>query len=140
MPDARMLPLPTIFRLVSGRNSTIGMRQHGVAAVRNQNMERHDHLSSNKPLRRGPILGGVFRLTHWSVLFAILRFRDSFSIDMKSSKSVHIQKGDDACVSASLSRREEITQNTVRDGKSPRDTSALYHTQEEQKSKIRLQR
>lgn len=66
MPRAGTPPLLTIPRLVSGKNSAIGMRQHGVAAERNQKMERHDHRNSNKPLRRGPILGGVFKLTTMS--------------------------------------------------------------------------
>lgn len=70
MPRASILPLPTIPRLVSGKKNAIGMRQHGVAAERNQKMERHDHRNSNKPLRRGPMLGGVFRLTSVSAQWA----------------------------------------------------------------------
>lgn len=51
----------------------MGIRQHGVAADRNQKMDRHDHRSSSKPLRRGPMLGGVFRLRRGSVGLACFR-------------------------------------------------------------------
>jgi hypothetical protein len=58
-PFTAVLPSPTIFLDVSGRNKIITNKQQGDIVARNQKIDRHPQRSINNPLTIGPILGGV---------------------------------------------------------------------------------
>lgn len=63
IPLLGMLPLPTIFRDVSGREMAIIRRHMPERMPRNQKIHRQPAFSASTPPKTGPMLGAVFGLS-----------------------------------------------------------------------------
>lgn len=83
IPLLGMLPLPTIFRDVSGRKMAIIRRHRPERMPRNQKIHLQPAFSASTPPKTGPMLGAVFGLP--------LSTQYGIHFDHRSEKSQEIQ-------------------------------------------------